>query len=437
RGKLVLPSLEEVKQAIKEKGKVEVVSSQLPHDEIAPLFKVVELENKYGILTTQDREFLMTISDADERARKELEIIEHKVGLKIYKLKDINMVGLSGIKRFILSYKEIDDPKLKPKGIFLVGLPGTGKSFSAKYAASILGAMLVEFNISKILEGNNPVFTLHSIFKYLERTSDKNKYVIWIDEIEKMFVGSKEEKRVFGQMLTILNDMNTPTGYAINGIFWVTANNIKEIMDSNPEFLRKGRFDELFFIDNPYHDDVKEMVKYYANFYNVNYYNTISKVKTREQLADDVIMLTLNNVYYNATMETGSKDTKRFIYVPAEIQQIAKEMANRMYINQKYFQSDPKTRKDILKLLFPQSIMNNVLNYFRTFNLLKADIFSYDDFLKAIDGIHYNNIAPFHGKVSTDLNLIAVLSTNEPLSLSMKEAIAKMRAQEKIFTKGD
>lgn len=435
RDKVVLPEEKDLRELIREnKIKGGVLASYLPPEDLKPLFRVVFLSNRHGILTTQDVEYLNSIKDETLRKKEEEKIIEEKVGLKIYRTKNIKLEGLSSIKRFIMSVKEIKDPKLKPKGIFLVGLPGTGKSFSAKFASSVLDAYLVEFNLSKVLESNNPVFVLHSIFKYLENVSRETneRFILWIDEIEKMFTGEDREKRVFGQMLTIMNDLNTDTGYQINGFFWVTANNIVDIMKRNPEFLRKGRFDELFFIDNPLIEDAKKMSLYYKNYYGFTYKNILKNV---DSYHTDVIEITNNIGYVIETMETGSKQAERFIYVPAEIQQIAKQMSFRDYVNRAFLQEREK-RREITKMLYPLPTKQVIGNYLDT-NYQIDTRGDYEKYIQKMENIHLEFLTKAGDSKTTDLDLVAVISMMNPLALSMKDAISVMRSQEKIFTKGD
>lgn len=425
---LICPSTGEVVSEIRAGKNFGVIASYLPPPELKALFTVEELPNRYGILTTQDAVYLAGANNQEERLSRELKVIEKKIGLRIYKpiIDKEMLVGLTNIKRFILGIKEIRDPKLRPKGIFLVGLPGTGKSFSAKYAASELEAYLVELNLSRLMESTNPVFLLDSIFRYLENASRQAKFVIWIDEIEKMFGGGQDiEKKVLGQLLTILNDMNT-TGYKINGIFWATANDISAIVERNPEFLRKGRFDELFFIDNPYIEQAKEIARVYEKYYKVRYCNVMETGRT---LADDMETFVQNFIYPDESMVSGSKEGMRFLYVPSEIEQIVKELARRSHFNQKAMNGHGS---EILKVMYPLSA---------TEKLWKPLKLLYD--IEYLGSGFFDFVAKHIGKAikrgcyATELDLMVVLTMMEPLSSSMKESIAKIRSNEKFFVKAD
>lgn len=423
---LVCPSEEEIRKFLREGRVFACIAPYLPSQQFRALFSVEELPNEHGLLTTQDMRHLSGLSE-EERRRQELTLIEKKIGLKIYRpvVNREMLVGLSNIKRFILGIKEIRDPRLRPKGIFLVGLPGTGKSFSAKYASSELDAFLVELNLSRIMESPNPTFLLHSVFSYLEKASQSMRFVIWIDEIEKMFSGEVEvERKVLGQLLTILNDMNTPGGYQINGIFWATANDISGIVERNPEFLRKGRFDELFFIDSPYEEQAKQIVRVYENYYGVKYVN-LGDMK--RSLSEDLVSFVQNKVYVFDTLTTGSQDASRFIYVPSEIEQIVKELARRGHFNRKMLNG---AGDELFEMLYPVSATTKLRDILLRIYSVRPDelrAYAYERVKKAL----------LLGKEVTDLDLLVVLAQMEPMALSMQAALSRLRSNERFFIKAD
>uniref|UniRef100_UPI00262A6646 AAA family ATPase n=1 Tax=Desulfurobacterium sp. TaxID=2004706 RepID=UPI00262A6646 len=373
---VLVPKEEDIEKVIREgkAGNAVFIAPYFPPEKIKSLFFIEQLPNLYGAFTTQEWEYITSFPEK-ERWKAEREILAEKLGLNIYKPK-INtnsLVGMRGVKKYMLSIKNVKAKMLRAKGIFLVGLPGTGKSFSAKVAAATLDWYLVEMNLSKIMESTNPVFALHLSFKHLENLTKRFKqqaiaegkreypgFIIWIDEIEKMFTfqgNSDVEKRLFGQLLTILNDMNSDTGYHINGVFWVTANNITQIAENNPEFLRKGRFDELFFVDTPVNKDAEEIFNLYKGVYKFLFYGELfdDRTRLRENLrkarlgrfnpaekkymevkndpkytfGTDVVHMIREVFYSEATDTTTSSEAIRFIYTPSEIAQVCKELAIR------------------------------------------------------------------------------------------------------------
>ncbi len=136
-----------------------------------------------------------------------------------------------------------------PKGLLIVGIPGTGKSLTAKATAGAFGLPLLRLDMGRVFGGivGQSESNLRSVIQTAEAISP---CVLWIDEIEKGFSGSQSSgstdggtsSRVFGSFLSWMQEKDKP-------VFVVaTANDVSKLP---PEFLRKGRFDELFFVDLP------------------------------------------------------------------------------------------------------------------------------------------------------------------------------------------
>lgn len=140
-----------------------------------------------------------------------------------------------------------------PKGLLIVGIPGTGKSLTAKATAGAFGLPLLRLDMGRVFGGivGQSEANLRSVIQTAEAIAP---CVLWIDEIEKGFSGSKSSgstdggtsSRVFGSFLSWMQEKT-------KAVFVVaTANDVSKLP---PEFLRKGRFDEMFFVDLP---DVQE-----------------------------------------------------------------------------------------------------------------------------------------------------------------------------------
>lgn len=135
-----------------------------------------------------------------------------------------------------------------PKGLLLVGVPGCGKSLTAKAVAAEWRMPLLKFDLGKVFASY--VGQAEENMRRATKTAEAvAPCVLWIDEIEKGLAGSRGgagdggvTQRVFGTFLTWMEE-NTKQVFTI-----ATANNIKSLP---PELLRKGRFDEIFFIDLP------------------------------------------------------------------------------------------------------------------------------------------------------------------------------------------
>lgn len=135
-----------------------------------------------------------------------------------------------------------------PKGIMIIGMPGCGKSLTAKATATLFQIPLVRLDVGRLL-GKYVGESESNMRKALKLAEAISPCVLWIDEIEKAFAGvgntgggNDITTRLFGQFLTWMQEKE-------NTVFIVaTANDISHMP---PEFLRKGRFDELFFVDLP------------------------------------------------------------------------------------------------------------------------------------------------------------------------------------------
>jgi AAA+ superfamily predicted ATPase len=136
-----------------------------------------------------------------------------------------------------------------PKGLLIVGIPGTGKSLTAKATAGAFGLPLLRLDMGRVFGGivGQSEANLRAVIQTAEAIAP---CVLWIDEIEKGFSGSSSSgstdggtsARVFGSFLSWMQEKQKP-------VFVVaTANDVSKLP---PEFLRKGRFDEMFFVDLP------------------------------------------------------------------------------------------------------------------------------------------------------------------------------------------
>jgi len=132
-----------------------------------------------------------------------------------------------------------------PKGILLLGIQGCGKSLAAKATAGVFGVPLLRLDFGAIYDKYHGE-TERKLRESLKTADIMSPCVLWIDEIEKGIAGRGGEtgttQRVLGTFLTWLAERK-------NQVFVVaTANDISTLP---PELVRKGRFDEIFFVDLP------------------------------------------------------------------------------------------------------------------------------------------------------------------------------------------
>ena len=134
-----------------------------------------------------------------------------------------------------------------PKGVLIAGMPGCGKSLTAKAAAGLFQLPLLRLDIGSLL-GKYVGESEHNMRRALTMAESVSPCILWIDELEKAFVGmtsgsgSEVSSRLFGYFLTWMQE-KTGAVFVI-----ATANNITALP---PELLRKGRFDEVFYVGFP------------------------------------------------------------------------------------------------------------------------------------------------------------------------------------------
>ena len=145
-----------------------------------------------------------------------------------------------------------------PKGVLLVGIPGCGKSLAAKALANTWSVPLIKCDLGKLF-GSYVGDTEANTRKALQTAEAMSPCVLWIDEIEKGLAGagaggrndSGVSSRMFASILTWMQEKESAV-YVI-----ATANNITSLP---PELLRKGRFDEIFFVGLPNLKEREEIV---------------------------------------------------------------------------------------------------------------------------------------------------------------------------------
>ena len=142
-----------------------------------------------------------------------------------------------------------------PRGMLLLGVQGCGKSLAAKAAAGIFGVPLLRLDFG-VLYSKYYGETEKNLRKALETAEIMAPCVLWLDEIEKgLAVGDDDDglsRRVLGTLLTWMSERRKP-------VFIVaTANDIERLP---PEMVRKGRFDEIFFVDLPSLETRREIFK--------------------------------------------------------------------------------------------------------------------------------------------------------------------------------
>lgn len=178
-------------------------------------------------------------------------------------LKDVG--GMEQLKKWLFQRHKAYEKKARdwglkePKGLLLLGVPGCGKSLIAKCIASNWSLPLLRLDIGKVFQGLMGSSEAN-IRKAIATAEAVAPCVLWIDEIEKGLNGTQSSgvtdggvtSRVFSTILTWMQEKTVP-------VFVVaTANRIKDLP---PELLRKGRFDEVFFVDLPTSEEREKIFK--------------------------------------------------------------------------------------------------------------------------------------------------------------------------------
>jgi len=250
-----------------------------------------------------DRESRDIIVEEKRQIIKKTGVLEYiESGLR---LDDIG--GLGNLKKWLEKRRNSWQPRAAryglpvPKGILITGVPGCGKSLTAKAISAAWKMPLLRLDVGKIFSGlvGSSEENMRNAIKTAEAVSPS---ILWIDEIEKGFggVGSSNDggtsTRVFGTFLTWMQEKKSL-------VFVVaTANNIHALPS---EMMRKGRFDEIFFVDLPTESERK----------------AIFQVHLARRLKDDEVRGTF--AITDETLTHLAKETEGF--VGAEIENVVVE----------------------------------------------------------------------------------------------------------------
>jgi ATP-dependent 26S proteasome regulatory subunit len=225
----------------------------------------IEAENVIATLLakgTVTKEDMKEVIHAKDRIFADISGIER---IKV-KPEELNVGGLDGLKKWLDHERPLLTADLRqrgirpPRGVLLVGVPGCGKSLSAKAIAASWNMPLYRLDLSTI-HGQYLGQSEGRLKEALATADHVSPCVLWIDEIEKGLAGATQgsgdggtSTRLVGQFLFWLQEARAR-------VFVVaTANDVSKLP---PELLRRGRFDELFFVDLPTPEERKEIIKIY------------------------------------------------------------------------------------------------------------------------------------------------------------------------------
>lgn len=221
-------------------------------------FEIVQITKlalaKHGEITKDDLELIF---DEKRQAIQKSGLLELVDTSKKVDIGDFdNLVGYLEKKAFI--FKDLVDAREHgvdaPAGIILVGMPGCGKSLSARCVAEVFNCPLLKLDVGRLL-GKYVGESDGNLRKAIQVAEAASPCILWIDEIEKAFAGAgggEVMTRMFGYFLTWMQEKTLPI-YVL-----ATANDISNLP---PEFKRRGRFDEIFKVELPKGKGIADIFK--------------------------------------------------------------------------------------------------------------------------------------------------------------------------------
>ncbi|MCB0826279.1 MAG: AAA family ATPase [Armatimonadetes bacterium] len=214
-----------------------------------------------------------------------------------------------------------------PKGVLIIGIQGCGKSLVAKAVASAWNLPMLKLDVGRVF-GSLVGQSEENMRRAIRIAESLAPCVLWIDELEKGFAGmsggvsdSGTTARVFSTFLTWMQDKTKP-------VFLIaTGNNVAQLP---PELMRKGRFDEIFFVDLPDAKERKEIFDIHLKKRN----RTPSKFKTGEMSKatigfsgaeiEQVVIGALNQAFFDER-ELTHKDLKQEAEAQVPLSRMMKE----------------------------------------------------------------------------------------------------------------
>lgn len=315
-----LPKDSEIIDVIKDfKDDYSIDISEQDIDEISLSFKGLNSFQIRQILgTAYQQKGGLNIKDKDLILKEKKQFIKKSGMLEIINVKEKvdDIGGLEVLKKWLVNKAKVFnhlDQALKykvdtPKGVMILGMPGCGKSLTAKVTAVMFEVPLVRLDIGRLL-GKYVGESEGNMRKALQLAEAISPCVLWIDELEKAFAGvggsggSDITTRLFGQFLTWMQEKE-------NTVFIVaTANDISNIP---PEFLRKGRFDDIFFVDLPTKEERKKIFEIHCRKRGINHFGN-------KETDVDIEKLVSKTQDYNG----------------ADIEGVVKEVVEKSFVNDK------------------------------------------------------------------------------------------------------
>lgn len=219
----------------------------LTRDEAEKVYRKAQV--KAGRLTEEEVDIVLSEKKQLIRRNGILEYIEED--------ETIDAVGgLEELKRWLKQRSNAFTERAReyglpqPKGMLILGVPGCGKSLIAKTTSRLWGLPLLRLDMGRVYDGSMVGRSEANLRNALKTAESISPAILFIDELDKSFAGSSgsadsdggTSSRIFGSFLTWMQEKTSPV------FVMATANRVERLPG---EFLRKGRFDEIFFVDLP------------------------------------------------------------------------------------------------------------------------------------------------------------------------------------------
>ncbi|MGK7927804.1 MAG: AAA family ATPase [Spirulina sp.] len=214
---------------------------------------------KTGRLTQEEVEIILSEKKQLIRRNGILEYIEEDETLDA-------IGGLDELKKWLRQRSNAFTERAReyglpqPKGMLILGVPGCGKSLIAKTTSRLWGLPILRLDMGRVYDGSMVGRSEANLRNALKTAESISPAILFIDELDKSFAGGTgssdsdggTSSRIFGSFLTWMQEKTSPV------FVMATANRIERLPG---EFLRKGRFDEIFFVDLPTQQEREEIFR--------------------------------------------------------------------------------------------------------------------------------------------------------------------------------
>ncbi|WP_044195218.1 stress-responsive protein Ycf46 [Oscillatoria acuminata] len=229
----------------------------LTRDEAEKVYRKAQVTS--GKLTESEVEIVLSEKKQLIRRNGILDYIEEDETLD-------SVGGLEELKRWLRQRSNAFTERAReyglpqPKGMLILGVPGCGKSMIAKTTARLWGLPLLRLDMGRVYDGSMVGRSEANLRNALKTAESISPVLLFIDELDKAFGGSGgssdsdggTSSRIFGSFLTWMQEKTSPV------FVMATANRVERLPG---EFLRKGRFDEIFFVDLPNNEERQDIFK--------------------------------------------------------------------------------------------------------------------------------------------------------------------------------